>query len=200
VKKVFKNLKYERYYKELLPYIKKEKNQQYFAVILTLGASIFFALFAINPTLSTISKLKKEVEDRKFAESMLTAKINSLSSLSTEYEIIERDLELVYDAVPKEPEAPTLIAQIQSVAQETGVNITSVRVSPINLSQNQTAKSSSFEFEITGTSELPSIQEFSTRLTTIGRIVDIQNVSITESNGEQNLQISIKGLAYYKKE
>jgi HAMP domain-containing protein len=101
VKKVFKNLKYERYYKELLPYIKKEKNQQYFAVILTLGASIFFALFAINPTLSTISKLKKEVEDRKFAESMLTAKINSLSSLSTEYEIIERDLELVYDAVLK---------------------------------------------------------------------------------------------------
>ena len=133
MKKIFKNIKYDRYYKEILPYLKKEKNQQYFAVILTLGASIFFALFAINPTLSTIAHLRREVLDSKSVEKKLSDKISNLSSLSQEYQDIQRDIPYILDAVPNQPESLILTAQIQSIGQSSAITISNIEISPMSL-------------------------------------------------------------------
>ena len=200
MKKIFKNIKYERYYKEILPYLKKEKNQQYFTAILTLGASIFFALFAINPTLSTIIKLRKEIEDSKFVEEKLSKKINSLSSLSQQYQVIQKDIPYILDAIPQQPEAPILVAQIQSIAQDSTVGLTKLEVSPINLTSQPATKSSSFTFELTGQSSYENLQKFTSSLINMQRIVSVNSISITKTEEtDQNLQITIKGSAYFKK-
>ncbi len=201
MKKIFKNIKYEKYYKDILPYLKKEKNKQYFTVILTLGASIFFALFAINPTLSTITKLRKEVEDSKFVEEKLSKKINSLSSLSQQYQIIQKDIPFILDAIPQQPEAPILVAQIQSIAQDSTVNLTKLEVSPINLTSQPATESSSFMFELTGKSSYENLQKFTSSLINMQRIVSVDSISITKTEEiDQNLQITIKGSAYFKKQ
>lgn len=201
MKKIFKNLKYEKYYKDILPYLKKEKNKQYFTVILTLGASIFFALFAINPTLSTIIKLRKEVTDSKFVEEKLSKKINSLSSLSQQYQVIQKDIPYILDAIPQQPEAPILVAQIQSIAQDSTVELTKLEVSPINLTSQPATKSSSFIFELTGKSSYENLQKFISSLINMQRIVSVDSISITKTEEiDQNLQITIKGSAYFKKQ
>lgn len=201
MKKVFKNVQYEKYYKDLLPYLKKEKNQQYLAVILTLGATIFFALFAINPTLSTITRLRREVNDSKFVNEKLKEKVQALSSLSTEYQAIEGDLNFVYDAVPFQPEAPTLIAQIQSIATETEINLENIKVSPISLEIQSSTKSSSFAFELTGESNFENIQQFISTLINMERLISIDKISISKGVLEDSsLQLDILGSAYYKKE
>ncbi len=200
MRKIFKSIKYEKYYKDILPYLKKEKNQQYFTAILTLGASIFFALFAINPTLSTIIKLRKEVADSKFVEEKLSQKINNLSSLSTEYQNIQKDLPFVLDAIPLQPEAPILVAQVQSVAQDASVGIANIGVSPINLTSGAATQSSSFMFELTGQANYKNLQKFTTDLINIQRVVSVNTISITKTaQTGQNLQIDIKGSAYFKK-
>ena len=201
MKKVFKNIQYEKYYKDILPYLKKQKNQQYFAVILTLGAATFFALFAINPTLSTITRLRREVEDSRIVDQKLSEKVQSLSSLSTQYQGIKDDLQFVYDAVPFKPEAPTLIAQIQSIARENGIILDSIKVSPINLASKESAASSSFTFELTGKSSFENIQQFISTLTVMERVVSLESISINKGLLEAgDLQIDIRGSAYYKKE
>ncbi len=200
MKKVFKGIKYEKYYKDILPYLKKQKNQEYFAIILTLGATIFFALFAINPTISTIVKLRKEIEDSKFVESALTKKINNLSSLSTEYSVIQSDIPVVLDAIPEQPQAPTLVGQIQTIAQGSNVVIEKLDVSEVGLNEAGASTSSKFSFELTGTSNYESLDSFISELITMQRIVSLEKISLTKNSDSETLQLDIKGSAYYKKE
>lgn len=200
MKKIFKNIKYEKYYKDILPYLRKEKNQQYFTVILTTGATILFALFAINPTLSTIVKLRREINDSRFVEKRLSEKIKNFSSLSSEYQNIQRDLPFVLDAIPKKPEAPTLVAQIQSIANDSEVRISKLDVASINLITQDASTSSPFAFEITGQGDYENLQKFISDLINMQRIVSVDSISIskdTETN--EDLEINIKGSAYFKK-
>lgn len=199
MKKVFKGIKYEKYYKDILPYLKKQKNQEYFAIILTLGATIFFALFAINPTISTIVKLRKEIEDSKFVESALNKKVNNLSSLSTEYSVIQSDIPVVLDAIPEQPQAPTLVGQIQTIAQGSNVVIEKLDVSEVGLNETGASTSSKFSFELTGTSNYESVDRFISELITMQRIVSLEKISLTKSSDSETLQLDIKGSAYYKK-
>ena len=199
MKNLFQSLNYEKYYKGMLPYIKKEKNQQYLAVILTFGASIFFALFAINPSLSTIAKLNKEISDSRFADQKLSQKINSLSSLSQQYQNIQGDIPFVLNAVPETPQAPTLIAQIQSIAQDASIKLDDIGVSPINLTDNQATVSSSLSFEITAEGPYENIKKFMTGLIGMQRVVSLDYITIAKGITQGNVSLDIKGSAFFKK-
>lgn len=199
MKKIFKGIRYEKYYKDLLPYLRKEKNQQYFTVILTLGASIFFALFAINPTLSTIAKLRREIEDSRFVEKRLSEKINNLSSLTSQYQNIQGDLPFILDAIPQKPEAPTLVAQIQSIAKDSSVGISRFDVAPVDLQTQNASTSSSFSFELTGQGNYDNLQRFMSDLINMQRVVSVDAISISKDAQGEDLEINIKGRAYFKK-
>ena len=57
-----------------LELFKKDRTQKVTTLAMTLIALSFFGLFAINPTLSTISRLQKELEDAKFVDQHLKGK------------------------------------------------------------------------------------------------------------------------------
>lgn len=201
MKKMFKGIKYEKYYKDILPYLKKQKSQQYFTVILTLGATIFFALFAINPTISTIVKLRREIDDSRFVEAKLSEKINNLSSLSTEYIKVQEDIPFILDAIPNQPEAPTLVAQIQSIAKDSSVEVKNLDVSSIGLTGESIAtKSSSFQFQLTAVSTFENLQKFTSDLINMQRIVSVESVTIEKSESDDSLQLDLNGSAYFKKQ
>lgn len=200
MKKIFKNVKYEKYYKDILPYIKKDKNQQYLAIILTLGASIFFALFAINPTLATIVKLRREVEDSKIVEKQLSQKVKDMSALSQAYQNIQEDIPFLLEAVPLQPEAPTLVAQIQSVAQDAETPISNIIVSPVNLVASPATESSKILFELTTRATYARVNKFLTNLTEIQRVVSIDSFSITNTGADSaGVELNLKGSALFKK-
>ncbi|MBI2621137.1 MAG: type 4a pilus biogenesis protein PilO [Candidatus Levybacteria bacterium] len=200
MKKIFKNLRYEKYYKDILPYLKKEKNQRYFTIILTLGASIFFALFAINPTLSTIAKLRREIEDSRFVEKKLSEKINNLSKLSSEYQKIQADLPFIMDTIPQKPEAPTLVAQIQSIAGDNSVEISKLDLASVKLESQEASVSSSFSFGLTGNGNYDNLQKFISDLVNMQRIVSVESISISKDTGvDGDLELIINGSAYFKK-
>lgn len=207
MKKIFKNIKYEKYYKDILPYLKKDRNQQYLGIILTFTATIFFALFAINPTLSTIAKLRKEVMDSKLVDQKLSEKINNLSLLSSAYQDIKDDIPFVIDAIPTRPEAPTLVAQIQSIAQNSEVSISGLSISPVSLVAEESTNSSAFTFEFSAKADFEKINKFISDLVDMQRIVFIDRISISrpspesesKSKSDNNLDTNIKGSVYFKK-
>lgn len=200
MKKIFKNIKYDRYYKEILPYLKKEKNQQYFAVILTLGASIFFALFAINPTLSTIAHLRREVLDSKSVEKKLSDKINNLSSLSQEYQDIQKDIPYILDAVPNRSESLILTAQIQSIAQSSAITISNIEISPMSLDVLEPTSSSSLIFNLSAEGSYENIERFVLSLIDMQRIVSVDTISVSKADiAIDKVELDIKGSSYFKK-
>lgn len=197
-KNLFNKSNYDKYYKDLVPYIKKDRNQQYIAIILTFGASIFFLIFAVRPTLTTIAKLQKDLADSKLVNEKLTQKVNNLSSLSLQEREIQEDIPLILQAVPVNPDAPNLIAQIQAIANSTSVILTNTTVSPIDLSQNEATSSAAFNFNTSVQGNYEQVNNFLKTLVNMQRVVSVNSISVVRSSdGSQSLQMDLNGTAYY---
>jgi Tfp pilus assembly protein PilO len=192
-----KGIKKEQYekYLELIPDLKKEKAQKYITIVLTLTTAIILGLFAINPTFSTIANLQKQIDDNNFVQQKLQQKINDLAVLQGKYSSLQPDLPIVYDAIPKTTMVPIFIAEVQSIAKNSSLTITSLQTSEVKLS-NQTPDNSSFDFTITANGTYQNMVKFLDTISHFQRIVAIKDISIsTQSNA---LMLSFQGTAYFK--
>lgn len=195
--KIFDKVNKEKFdkYLELVPDFRKEKTQKFTTVVLTLIAIIALSLFAINPTLSTIANLQKQLDDAKFVFGRLGEKINNLSILQTKYNELQFDLPVVFEAIPQNADVPKLTGQVQKVAQDSNVNLLSFQATEIT-SQN---KFFSYTFSTTAMGNHTNILSFLTNLANMQRVLYIQIVNISQSNQEAGQeQITIRGQAFYK--
>src|ERR1700733_7592698 len=105
-KNYLKNLSAARYreYLKLLPNMQQESTHNFVMLALTFGALSFFGIFAINPTLSTISDLQKQLADDASVDSQLQTKIDNLSALEQQYDQMGSNLTNIYSAVPQNPQ------------------------------------------------------------------------------------------------
>ena len=192
-----KGIKKEQYekYLELIPDLKKEKAQKYITIVLTLVTTIILGLFAINPTFSTIANLQKQIDDNNFVQQKLQQKINNLATLQGKYSSLQPDLSIVYDAIPKTTMVPIFIAEVQSIAKNSSLTITSLQTSEVKLS-NQTPDNSSFNFTITANGTYQNMVKFLDTISHFQRIIAIKDISIsTQSNA---LMLSFQGTVYFK--
>lgn len=197
---LFRNASVNKYM-ELLPDFKKERTQQFITIVFTILALSFFALFAINPTLSTIAKLKKEVKDDLFVENQLKQKIVNLGNLQKEYANVEKDIPVILQAIPNSPDAPVLIADLQGLSVADNVSLTGTQVFEVEVSKEDAASGySSFLFSVTAEGSYDNLSNFLEGLSTMRRIVTFDNISFSKtSQGSSNLVLNIKGSAYFKK-
>jgi Tfp pilus assembly protein PilO len=193
-----KGIKKEQYekYLELIPDLKREKAQKYITIVLTLITSIILGLFAINPTFSTIANLQKQIDDNNFVEQKLQQKINDLSLLQQKYSNLQPDLPIINDAIPTTTQIPLFIAEVQSVAKDTSLNLTSLQTSEVNLSGPSAQKYASFDFTLTGSGSYQNIIDFVNRITNSQRVISLSNVVLSTANGA--LALSLKGTVYFK--
>ena len=192
-----KGIKKEQYekYLELIPDLKKEKAQKYITIVLTLTTAIILGLFAINPTFSTIANLQKQIDDNNFVQQKLQQKINNLAVLQEKYSSLQPDLSIVYDAIPKTTMVPIFIAEVQSIAKNSSLTITSLQTSEVKLS-NQTPNNSSFDFTITANGTYQNMVKFLDTISHFQRVVAIKDITIsTQSNA---LMLSFQGTVYFK--
>lgn len=131
----FNNLTASRYreYLKLLPDIQKENTRAVVTLIFTFFAMSFFGIFAINPTLSTIVTLKKQLADSQLVHDNLKTKISNLSVLQQQYAQLNADLPIVFEAIPEEARATSLLGQIMGLAKEKRVVIVSLGTAKISL-------------------------------------------------------------------
>ena len=201
IKKKVKDITETKYF-TMFPNFKDEKTQKLTSIIFTLIAVVLFGVLAVNPTLSTIVKLRKELDDKKFLENSLQEKIKNLKILQQKYLEIQPDISYVLSAVPSKPNAPTLLAQIQALAIKSNINLTNLQNLTVELfSQKiqEEKKYYSFSFSLNGTGEINNIQTFTTHLTDMQRIINITNFSIDQTSDNINqLRFTMQGNAYYK--
>lgn len=199
----FENLSAQKYkeYLKLLPDFKKENTQLITTLIFTFVAMTFFGLFAINPTLSTITQLKKQLADSEFVHQQLTKKIESLSALQQQYNSIEADLPVVYAAIPQNPQTAFLSGQVEALAQKSNVSITSFRVFEVQLASINPPppNGASYTFFVEGLGTYENMTTFATDLSQLNRIVTIETMAITKDVKQESLRLTIRGRVYLKK-
>lgn len=184
----------------LLPDFKKEKAQKISSIVFSLLALSFFGFFAIEPTLSTIAKLKKDLSDSKYVNEKLLEKISNLSSLQRNYQLLQSDIPIIFAAIPENPQLPTLIGQIQALAKQQRITIGNLQTYEVEAANAKKSNKDfySFSFVITGNGSYTDIVNFLSSLTSMRRVITIDELLIGKANSANLLQFNMKGVAYFK--
>lgn len=196
--KVFREITSVKYFN--LINLKEERTQKFTTLILSLAALSILGLFAINPTISTIVKLQKEIEDSNFVDRKLIDKINNLSKLQQDYELLKTDLPIIFAAVPQNPEIPLLVAQVQAAASNANTTLINVQTFQVELEKPRIPKKfSSYSFSLTADGSYENLLKFLSSLTNMERVVGADIISVTRKAGGTNLQLTFKGRAFFNK-
>lgn len=197
---IFKKLK-ENKYLELLPDLKQEKTQKFTTIVLTLIALSFFGIFAINPTISTIVSLKKQLSDSQFTEQQLRQKIENLSSLGQQYQTMQQDIPYIMASLPTDPEISLLIGQIQSISRNSGVQLTGVQTLQVEIVTPKTSqkKYSTFSFSVSTEGSYENTSRFISSLINMQRVVSLDIIALNKKADQSGIiQLNIKGTSYFK--
>ena len=100
-------------------------------LFLTIGLVLFLGMFAIRPTLLTMSDLLKEIETKKELETALTKKVAALQTAQNEYVAIESQIPTLDQAIPEQPEVILTTKIIERAAADNQVIITNINIAEI---------------------------------------------------------------------
>lgn len=189
-------------YLVLLPNFGNKNTKKFTTIILTLIAVSLFGLFAINPTLSTIAKLQKELEDNQFIDNSLRQKISNLSVLQQKYSALQNDLPIILNTIPQDSQVPLVMGEIQSLVKQSNIQLESLQNFQVELVKNNdfNNKYYSFEFSVSGFGSYDEISKFINSLASMQRLIDIKALSVNrQTDNNASLRFTLRGIAFYKK-
>lgn len=125
--------RYRRYYTYIEPMVTSPVVRGYFTLVASMLLVAFFLIFALSPTINTISGLIKKIDDQKAVLAKMDSKIESLVTAQANYSEVEDKLPLLTVAVTERPEPEGILADILKVASSSGVKIQGVRMKDLNL-------------------------------------------------------------------
>jgi Tfp pilus assembly protein PilO len=202
-KNYFENLSSAKYrdYLKLLPNMQPETSNLFVLLALTFGALSFFGIFAINPTLTTIASLKKQLADDKATYEQLKTKVSALSSLENQYSQLGSNLTNIYNAIPQQANAPLSSGQIAALAQKNHLNLTIYRVGEVQLQSNKkNAKTQSFIFTLQAQGGYNDMINFTSDLANLNRIITIESMEIGRDNQTNSLELTLRCRQYFKQQ
>lgn len=191
----------------LIDFYKKPVAQVSTELFLTIGAVIFFALFAIRPTLVTMSDLVSELEQKRTLDGQLSQKIASLSSLQGQYVAIQNQAQVLDQAFPNTPDTIYVLKTIEKLASDNRLAITALQISQVpsssdtDISQLDAEQISrqTFSLSVTVVGEYESIKNFIADLINSRRIMTVEaiNFSVQENSTNRQLATTVTISSYY---
>lgn len=116
--------------KPLFDYIKKQQENRKFIKSIEIGATFilitFFLLFALRPTIITISALKGDIESKKILKEELRNKINKVITAQDLFSQVQERYQVVNSSLPDKPNYYESSAIIQQIGQKYGVSAESM--------------------------------------------------------------------------
>lgn len=105
----------------------KDKNNSYITVGVTFVVIVLLIIFAIRPTVTTIVKIRKEIEEKERISQTLDQRIQTLSSLEKEYDESEEKFEFMQFVYPESEKYILLLANIEPIVNRNSFKLTSFR-------------------------------------------------------------------------
>lgn len=197
----FQELSKKKYlsYIQSLPDFRREQTQTYAALALTILAISFFGMFAIGPTLSTISELQKKRDDARFVDEQLTTKLTNLQLLQENYNNLSNSLPIVYAAIPQDPQTSKLIGQLKSIAEKSEISLKLIKAESVDLTAEQDLTIfPSYIVVIDAAGTFESLSLFYTEIVNFERLLVLENVTLTRQlDSIEPLRLVIRAKAYY---
>lgn len=167
-------------------------------IIFTLLSSSILILFAIKPALSTVTSLQQQLSDSKKVEEALSTKLQALATLDATYANLTPYLPRVFQAIPRQAEIASASRQIEKIASNNNLSISSFTVNSVQLNpapQPSAVASAAFTITVQGSGD--NINQFIRDVSSFDRIVTIESISKGKADNQNNTQASITGQVYY---
>jgi hypothetical protein len=167
-------------------------------LLLSIGLVIFLGVFAIQPTLITMSNLIKERDDKIKLAEQLDKKMAALRTAQDVYTQIQAQLPLLDEAIPQRPEIVKSLKIIEKLATENNVIVQSIAV-PVIPDENQEISPKvalervNLPTTVTINGDYLSIRAYVEALRNSRRsfVVDTVTFSLQENRGEKKLQANV---------
>lgn len=176
----------------------KQRATAYLYVIFSLLAFSFFGIFAIGPTVTTISDLNKKYNEEKQALKELQQKNDALKSLSAQYVEIQPDLNLIDNAIPQSPKVAELTRQLEKLSIQNNLVLKKLDTGLMELypAKNPTKPIFSFTFTVGIEGSEKDVNAFISDIVNMGRIIGIEKLQ-TGKQISSTFAASITGRAYF---
>lgn len=197
--------RYYRYYTFVKPILDSKAAKTYGGPIFTLIAIGIFIVFAIKPTVETISDLQKKIEEYKQANEAITKKSDDLSKARANYKNLDPQVRtLITEKIPNNnPNIRELIQALEQTAQENQASISALQIQPLEINAPNPNKVPSeltevgFTFNVEG--NYNQVINMLNTLANNTRILSIDKLNVNKLQSGNNLFMAIKGKAYYLK-
>ncbi|HYD34939.1 MAG TPA: type 4a pilus biogenesis protein PilO [Vitreimonas sp.] len=174
-------------------------------LFLSIGAIIFFALFAIRPTLLTMSDLIKEINDKRELDQKLAQKYAALQSAQEEYLGLQSRLAVLDEAIPSQPNLVEVIKIVEKLASDRRLVIVNLSVSEIPpetpfVPQGDTLNRQNLALKVIVTGDYPLIKAFLDDIKNSRRAFLVESIvfSTGEERGVKKLNAIITiGVPYF---
>lgn len=183
--------RYSSYLAKVADFYQRKEVKAYTNLILSLITASFFAFFAIRPTLVTIASLVKEINDQKEISQRLDSKLDDLVKAQKEFATIRSKLGMINSALPKKPQPSLFLGQIELLAYENRLNLTTVQSSSIYLKGTPTAPVKEKK-----TQEKTLYPSFNSRVSASGTYPDLKNFLLSLNN--LRISLNIEGISFQK--
>jgi Tfp pilus assembly protein PilO len=103
-----------------------EKKKTYIFFGFSVFVMIVLTVFAIRPTILTITRIDKEIKEKTQINALLESKMNTLNDLDSQYMEVKKeigDLELIF---PGDDNYSLLMSNVDAIAARNGFTLTSV--------------------------------------------------------------------------
>ena len=132
--------RYRQYYVNLRRFYQKPTVKVSFFVLLSFVTVTFFTAMAIRPTITTIGALIRDIEDKRVIDDLLEEKLGTLDELQGLVSSVEDEEALLAAAVPEEAALGRFLQELEYLAQQHQVRLTSLRFGVVTLGQTTTRK------------------------------------------------------------
>jgi Tfp pilus assembly protein PilO len=165
-------------------------------LFLSIGLITLLGVFAIQPTILTMTNLITEIDEKQALHEQLKKKVSALQTAQVVYTKVEPRLELLTEAVPPQPQLVRTIKIIEKLATENNIVISGLSSKDIPQEVQSSALTpvrKNLPLVITVTGDYPSIRAFATALLKSRRtfIIDTISFAITENRSERSLSTTI---------
>jgi Tfp pilus assembly protein PilO len=110
--------RYKHYYRQIWKFYQKPIAKVSTALLLTIFTTVFFAVFAIKPTLVTVAELLKTIKDQEIVLEKLKNKAAALATAQSEFAAQAPRIDRLKEALPEDKN----VQQISLMMEATGAD------------------------------------------------------------------------------
>lgn len=199
--------RYNYYYRRLKIFYEKPVTQVSSAVLFSLATILFFAVFAIRPTLITIGELLKKIDNQEVILEKAEKKVASLASAQQLYNKVAPSLAMIDTAVPPDYQIQQLLLAIEASAAQQNIPINNLSLSKLEypVSQPKAYSVQELEFTLSFDTSYPSARLLLSSLEQLPRLVSLDSISFRQGNGANQrantqadaITVTLNGRVFY---